>query len=336
MKLLTNSRAKTARLCAAKHEFSYNLGIKPVEEIETLNFGTAIHRALEVWWSVATSERLDCALAEIEKEKAIDEYARARALVMVTGYHTRWKDEPFVAVAVEPEFFGPLVNPDTGRTSKIFQIAGKLDAIVRNTDDGSVWILEHKTSSDDVSPGSVYHRRLRMDSQVSMYFDGARILGHDNIAGCIYDVLSKPSQRPYKATPTESRKYTAKGALYATQHDVDEPAHEYLERCLEAVVADPSKYYTRLSVPRLDSELQQSRRDLWNLSQRMHFDSTKNYHARNPDACMAWNRVCGFFDICSGVASLDDPRLFRKTENAHEELLNVPPAVKAVTAEREG
>jgi hypothetical protein len=40
-----------------------------------------------------------------------------------------------------------------------------------------VLVVEHKTSSEDVTPGSFYWSRLRMDGQVSVYFDGARALG---------------------------------------------------------------------------------------------------------------------------------------------------------------
>lgn len=320
MNLLTNSRAKVARLCAAKHNMRYLKGYVSTAEADELNFGTAIHLALEAWWRASNDGRLDAALQALKPEILPDEYARARAMVMISGYHQRWKNEPFIALAVEPTFRGPLVNPDTGRTSRVFQIAGKLDAIVRNTNDGTTWILEHKTSSEDVTPGSVYHRRLRMDSQVSMYFDGAAALGFRDIAGCIYDVLSKPGQRPYKATPQEARKYTAKGALYTTQHAEDEPVNAYMERCLNAVVAAPEKFFSRLEVPRLEAELHQARRDLWVLAQRMNFDETKNAHSRNPDACVAYGRVCEFFDACSGAASLDDERLFRRVDNPHQEL----------------
>jgi hypothetical protein len=70
-----------------------------------------------------------------------------------------------------------------------------------------VYVLEHKTSSADTSPGSVYWERLALDSQVSIYVDGATMLGHE-IAGCIYDVLKRPEHEQKLATPVESRRYT--------------------------------------------------------------------------------------------------------------------------------
>ena len=48
--LLTNSRAKVARLCPRKEQLQYQLGYRPVETAEGLDFGTLIHAALEAWW----------------------------------------------------------------------------------------------------------------------------------------------------------------------------------------------------------------------------------------------------------------------------------------------
>lgn len=323
--LLTNSRAKMARLCAAKHNYRYNLGVVANADTPDLVFGTAIHAALEQWWRAKKEERLEAALSALDERILPDPYTRARALVMISGYHQRWDSEPLAALRVESEFRLPLKNPDSGRATKLFLVAGKIDAIVINTIDGTRWIMEHKTSSEDISPGGFYHRRLRIDSQVSTYFDGAAALGYPDIDGCIYDVLSKPSQRPHKATPEDSRKYTARGELYAGQRDADESPAAYLDRCLDVVCGAPEKYYARLFVPRLEEELHQARRDLYSLAQRINYEQIKNKHPRNPDACMSFGRVCEYFDVCTGVDSLSNGRVFRQLENPHQELSTVQP-----------
>jgi hypothetical protein len=69
-----------------------------------------------------------------------------------------------------------LINPATGRASQTRQLGGKLDVLVRDQDSRAL-IIEHKTSSEDLGPGSDYWRRLRMDPQISTYFVGARALG---------------------------------------------------------------------------------------------------------------------------------------------------------------
>jgi hypothetical protein len=70
-----------------------------------------------------------------------------------------------------------------------------------------VYVLEHKTTALDTSLGSAYWEKLSIDTQVSIYVDGATMLGYE-IAGCIYDVLKRPQHEPLTATPEDKREYT--------------------------------------------------------------------------------------------------------------------------------
>lgn len=70
-----------------------------------------------------------------------------------------------------------------------------------------VYVVEHKTTSLDIGPGSQYWRRLTLDDQVSNYVAGARALGHEP-RGVLFDVVRKVNLKPYLATPEAERKYT--------------------------------------------------------------------------------------------------------------------------------
>lgn len=328
--LLTQSRARAARLCARYHHLRYVLRYQAVESREELEFGTVVHFALADWWA---SKDLDASLAHLAP---LEPFARARAEAMIRGYHVRWGDEPLEAVSIEQSFECALVNPDTSAESKLWRLAGKLDVVVRNTATGLKHLVEHKTSSDDVSPGSYYVRKLRLDTQVSIYFDGAAALGHE-VDSCIYDVLGKISIRPHKATPEESRKYTKTGALYASQRANDETVDEYLARCVECICAEPERYYQRLDVVRLEGELVENRRDIWQLAQRCREDERLDRAPRNPEACLRnGGKPCEFFDVCTGAASLDDPNRFKSLTDAHPELAPDASATPASTTERAG
>jgi|GEM_PF-1241617 len=96
---------------------------------------------------------------------------------------------------------------------------------------GACLVIEHKTASTDVEDGSPYWKRLRLDSQVSNYYDGARALGMPP-DGVLYDVIRKPRIKPLKATPVEARKYTKpksrvcaackkKGGAASAPHEVE-------------------------------------------------------------------------------------------------------------------
>ncbi len=64
------------------------------------------------------------------------------ATAMIRGYAERYAIEDFEVVEVEKEFVGEIRNPDTGRQSQTFRIAGKVDGIVRCHD--GLYLLEHK------------------------------------------------------------------------------------------------------------------------------------------------------------------------------------------------
>lgn len=317
-RLLSNSRLKVARSCQREHFNKYVLGFRPLDEGEALRFGTLIHLGLEAWWK-ASGDRLQAALDAISAVEDLDPFDRVKAEVMLHGYHFRWCDEPYEVLAVEAHFECELVNPTTGRPSQTWRLGGKLDVIVRCLRTGHVLIIEHKTSSEDITPGSPYWRRLRMDSQVSTYYEGAQALGYD-VRGCLYDVLGKPGLRPLKATPVETRKYTKKGELYANQRAEDETPEEYRERLILDMTADPAGYFQRGDVVRLETEMAEALYDIWQTAQQIRESELAKRHPRNPDACQRYGRLCPYFEVCTGAASLEDPLLFTKSDDVHPEL----------------
>jgi hypothetical protein len=313
--LLSNSRAKAGRACLRLHHMQFTLGYRPVEDAETLAFGSAFHSALEAWWNAAKdgadpSVRLAAAFAQLD---GLDPYEHAKARAMLTGYTVRWGDQPYKVLAVEAEFRAPLVNPETGASSRTWEQGGKVDAIVLDESDGQVKLVEHKTSGEDISPGSEYFRRLRMDSQVSTYFDGAKALGFD-VAACIYDVIGKPKLRPYQ--------------MSAKRKDPETP-DEYAKRCAEAIGAEMDKYYQRATVVRLESELEEFRFDVWQTAQILQESMRTGRAPRNPDSCSKWGRACPYLDVCTGCASLEDTTRFRKVDNIHPELTQATPKEEA-------
>lgn len=327
--LLTHSRLKSARECARLHLFKYVLGYRPNEDAAELAFGTLIHLGLEAWWyAVKNGIPVDrwLALAVLAmREAQPDPFDLVRAEVLLAGYHTRWAADAadFEVLGVEEQFEFPLVNPETGGRSTVWRVAGKLDVRVRRKSDNTHGIIEHKTSSEDVSPGSTYFARLRMDGQISIYFDGAASLGPAP-QWCLYDVIGKPGQRPLKATPDESRKFKANGTLYANQRANDETPAEYQQRIAEVVSENPDKFFVRGDVVRLESELSESRAEVWQQAAILRENANAERHPRNPDSCTRGQRICPFFAVCCGEASLEDARLFTRLENPHPELAGHP------------
>lgn len=161
-----------------------------------------------------------------------------------------------------------------------------------------------------------------MDGQISVYVDGAKALGHD-VEGCLYDVLGKPGLKPLKATPPESRKYTKEGALYKGQREQDETAEEFRARVRESIAADPNGYYQRGVVVRLEEEMDEARFDVWQMAELVRNSERTGKAPRNPDSCFTFGRACEFFPACSGESALDDPRIYRRSDHVHPELVGM-------------
>lgn len=309
IRVLTNSEAKAHRRCSREHHNAYELGFRSAgEDAAALRFGTLIHRALEAWWraprglGIAGTLRLSHALATLPPDT--DAFDRARAVEMLRGYDLRWCDEPLETIGVELEFRAPLINPATGHESRTFVLGGKIDALALHRYENRIYIVEHKTSSDDLSPGSDYWQVLQVDTQVSTYYAGARALGFEP-AGVIYDVLGKPKQRPLQANKSR---------------DQPESAADYQARIREAIASNPDRYYVRGTVVRLESEELDAQWDTWQVARLIRESELAKRWPRNPESCRRFGRMCSYFPVCSGTASLEDPARYRRALNVHEEL----------------
>lgn len=188
-----------------------------------------------------------------------------------------------------------------------------------------LWVVETKTSTDDVTYGSTYWKRLAMDEQIGIYVHAGRALGL-NITGVLYDVLVPPGCQPRMSTPVELRKYTKPtkkdpvSRLYQNQRETDESAEEFYQRCLDTIAAEPNKFYVRGEVVRFDSEQSEMQKDVWATAIMMREARRLKLYPRNPSNCVSWGRECDFLSLCCNEASIDDPFLFRKQATEHEEL----------------
>jgi hypothetical protein len=342
--LLTASRLRAARACQRLHYFEYEVGVRVLNEAETLRFGTLIHKGLEAWWKDDGSDRLGAALRALAECES-DPFELVKAQELIRGYHLRWQYEPYKVLGVELEFVTELRNPTTGGVSRTWRLAGKLDVLVQHLVTKEVFVIEHKTTSEDITAGSEYWKRLRMDGQVSCYFLGGASLGWP-IAGCIYDVIGKPALRPsqvpeldadgvkqvldgsgQRVRTKDGKKWretgdAAQGYTLKTRHETVE---EFRERVVEAIASAPDRYYQRGEVVRLEAEMGEALFDIWQLGQQIREGQLAKRHPRNPDACVRYGRTCPYFDVCTGTASLEDETRFRRIPTIHPELQGATP-----------
>jgi len=140
--ILTYSAAKKFLSCHKAYHNRYRLSLVPLDQDEVLFLGTTIHNALEMWYK----RDLNDIIIDIEIGKFINEAYPLRdsddkqkrdwhlAKAMMEGYIYRYPQEDFEIIDTELEFSVPIVNPNTNRTSRSFELMGKVDALVKLND----------------------------------------------------------------------------------------------------------------------------------------------------------------------------------------------------------
>lgn len=253
-----------------------------------------------------------------------DPFELVKAEELLRGYHFRWSEEPYEVLAVECEFTAPLVNPATGAESRTYVRGGKIDCMVRD-ETGDDVIVEHKTSAEDITAGSLYWQRLRMNSQIAGYLVGARALGYTP-RKVLYDVIGKIGLRPKSATPEAERRYTKVtkaepvARLYANQRETDETPEEYRQRVRETIAEDPSRFYSRGVVVRTEEDEKDSAADDWQQARLIREAELAGRYPRNPDSCLKYGQTCEYLDVCTRLRAIDDPVWYRKADGKHDEL----------------
>lgn len=349
---LTNSRMQTAKNCLRKHKLAYEDGIRPESDAATLRFGSLFHEGLDAMkqkqsigeaiqhvreqHAIACENFLDRERVDLEREKLDN---------MLNMYRWRWEDmdSKIEVVANEFEFNIPMINPKTGKPSRTWTVAGKIDGIIRLAD-GRLALIEHKTTSFDLSPDSMYWKRLRMNSQLSIYCRAAHAAGYP-VETVIYDVIRKPTIKPKNIPlldkfglkivydhngdrPMKSDGHfyqagnAAKGLVLQTR---PETAEEFGKRLATDMESRPEFYFARKEIPRLESELEESDYDVWTTGQIIRDCQNNQRWPRNTDACSMYS-TCKYFELCAGGYDPDVdpiPEGFVRTECIHAELSNL-------------
>ena len=320
---LTNSALSVFRECPRKYQYTYEMGRVRQRTSAALSLGTTVHGALEAWWREGGS--LEAAAEWLQQNASgLEEADACRVTAMIRHYRPPVNVQPvtgprvvadpldmdfetftaadhaetqqawpeFDVVAVEHPFHVEIENPRTGRRSQRYTMRGKVDGLLRKKSDGTMWILEHKTTSEEIRGFGPYWQRLSIDHQISYYIlaTGAQ--------GVLYDVLRKPAIRPCRG----------------------ESFDEFGQRCIETIGADPERYYQFREIHRTTDDIREAAGDLWQQAQLLGLAQKQQFFPRNSGACRSIYGLCPFLDVCTGRARIDDDSLFRTKTSAHEEL----------------
>lgn len=273
-----------------------------------------------------------------------DDLITTKCRALLHGYDARWRDAGYVAEKVEETLLADLYNPDSdGGKSRTFQLAGKLDVVAKHSTRRV--LIDHKTCSQDITdPNAPYWRQLVVEGQVSHYMLLQWLLG-EKCDDAVWDVVRKPMIAPKKLTKAEQKQVTSLGEYYGIKvseasrqsliHDERETNELYEIRLRHDCISErPEWYFQRRSIPRMDAEILEYARDVWQHSKDILYTrSIERLPPKNGGACMLYGSPCKFLGICSGH---DEPESgkWQKKESVHPELPIVNNELELLTNSR--
>jgi len=324
--VLTYSALNTFRNCPRKYKLRYVDNLRRPEDPEALAFGTVIHEALRLWYTLpANGHRLLAVLDFLDKQfPASDADSRQKAQwqlarAMMLGYAARYAEEEFEVLHVEKEFEGEIRNPDTGRLSQTFTIAGKVDGIVRTADE--LYLIEHKTAS---SLTADYLDRLWTDTQIALYCHYLRQQGFP-IVGVIYNVLLK-ARLQQRAGETQEEYEARRAALAAKNKSGRSTAKRQQPESDEQFQARLADWYARPGafhrerIYLSEDRLAMLQEEVWEVTQQYLDANRRGKWLMNTSHCFSFQRPCEYLPYCqSGFSPIVRDNLF-ETAAPHEEL----------------
>lgn len=337
--LLTHSREACHKTCPRKHYLQYVLGLRPAHNGDPLRRGSMWHLGVGMIESGTDPADAVSAVRQAYADtprppwmEAEEEYDVECEMVvaMVLGHQRRWQTDAILeTVAVELPFQVAIINPETGGITPTYLSAGQIDRIAR-LPDGRLALVERKTTSESLEQGGDYFQRLLLDSQISRYVLAARAIGHD-VQTTVYDVIRTPMIRPKAISKSDRAMATSDGDYFGHPLTARCPEREtpelYGARLLADMQERPDFYFTRVEIPRLESDLDEYRREQWIVQKQIRDAELKTREwgasawPRNTGACNGMY-ACPFLPICRSTTqpTNDIPQGFRRVAVLHEEL----------------
>ena len=361
--VLTNSSEQCFMACPRLYYWTYEKGWRPGKTRKPLRFGSVGHAGIdtlahhknapiEAAINVATvaiqsiyDEHIATAADWPDAQQAQHDLALECVTVqcLVHGYAYAWSSASLEIIESEKTFSLPIINPETGSASRTFTQAGKRDRIAK-LDDGRLALMETKFVSDDLADDSDYWRMLSINQQLSKYILAARADGID-VQTTIQDVIRKPTIKPCDQPELDEhglvvvrdatgQRVKKKDGHWRLTADEDKgftirkypmTADQWRAKLSADISADPAKYFARREIPRLDSDLDEYRHELWYIADAIRLCRNSGRWFRNSGSCKRFNSLCPYYPLCAGIISTTNgiPEGFRLAESCHEELSSI-------------
>ena len=284
---MSHSRLSVFRACPRKYFFSYEMSRVPIRKTKALEVGSAWHKAMEVYWKDGREAAIKWLISQVD---VLDEVDTAKLVALLRYYNP--PIEQYEVVSVEEQFEEAIRVPGHQRSLRGYRFGGWRDMVLRNRATGLLFLLERKTTSDEIAGWGSFWQRLALDFQSSVY------LLYGKFAGLLYDVVRKPMLRPSKQDESEAFR------LKIPVIDA------YLDRVIKVIAGDVGSFYQFRELMQTPEELAETAADLAAWAQNLHVCHKTGRFPRNTNSCRGLYGFCEYLDVCSGASRIDDDSLF--------------------------
>ena len=329
-RVLTHSAMEAWGRCEVEYRLAYEELITPTAYPSALAIGSAVHvgvEALHLGRSLAEAVVLAAAKMEsfaARARLALDEAGRtdlasamawdaAKVRAMLRAWFEQHDATPPRDAAPEDLVFldrdlevletelaleAPLRNPLSGRPSRTFMLAGRVDAIARRRSNGACgyYIVELKTTGEDLDD---FVEAMTCATQPSVYQTLVEAhLGDDHgpVLGTVLDIIRKPTVRGKK----------------------DETPEAFEARAFEEYRKDPTRFFRREVLPVNESLRREAMVNAWRIADGIRRAERYGYVSKRGPACRSAYGLCKYRSLCWH----GDATGYVTKEVAHEELID--------------
>ena len=333
--VLTYSAIKLFQGCRYKYNLRINEELAPLSQDDNLYLGSVWHLVQEIWYGGGDND------SKIEKAAlVIDQSFPNRQTdlkqkrdwhlchAMFRGYINMYPEDEFKVLGVEMEFVIPIINPSTGRSSRTFELRGKVDGLAQLKQTGELFILEHKSAAQ-ISGG--YIERLPSDFQINLYAMALSRFLKRKISGVIYSVTRKASLKQSEGETEEQfeiRKaeliQKSKTGKTSAKRKMPETDDQYRERLIEKY-RDQEMYYREV-LYLSDEDATRTSSELWDITKLILAAKRANTWIPNWDNCFKFgNQPCMYWPLCRSNNNPNVRENFYKIAPPNEELVEPEP-----------
>lgn len=281
------SHAEAFSRCPTEYQLRHVFGVELGGYIPPLARGGAMHAACAVLRErQGFDDAMQAAAAElaargIETLPALSiEWETATVWAMLRGYVERWNGSMVYTGANEVQFTAPLINPDSGRPSRTFELEGTVDGLLLR--DGAWSLYEMKTTSDTLHETEAY---LREGIQIPVYDELVHRAKGIELQSNVIDLIKKPVTRKRKA---------------------DTP-HEWAKRAVEDYRADPDRFFRRVELDVDESRIRWAMGVMWRIAEQIRDADRRGYLAvRGWSCCKRGSGWCPLKSLCWYGADIED------------------------------